>query len=178
MTVDDYVGVQFLPWLIYQPSFQKAAQNGEQSAMLKKLVGAWIVKETSPNVTAENLKFAAMFDLKAEGLIVATRVLADERTQAAPRQAAILIIGRFGDKQLVPLVEKFLTDETVCGAVQMPVRPGQVEVQVRDAALAVIVQLTNQELKDYGHVLRQPSPVAMFQINTLLFAQGELRERR
>ena len=170
VTVDDYVGAQFIPWLIYQPSFQKAA-NGEQSAMLKKLVGAWIVKESSPNVTAENLKCAAMFELKNEGLTVAGRVLADERTATAPRQAAILIIGKFGDKQLVPLVEKFLADETVCGAVQMPGAPGQVEVQVRDAALAVVVQLTGQEFNDYGYVLRQPSPIALFQVNTLLFAR-------
>jgi hypothetical protein len=181
VSVDEQLGVQFYPWLIYQPVFQrvfqKNSQNGDWAPMLRKLLGLWVAKDGSPTVVAENLKFAAMFELKDEALTIATRVLADEHSPATTRQPAILLVGKFGRKEHLPILEKLLADESSCGAFQAAGNPPrQVELQVRDIALAVLVQLTGQNMGDYGYVAAQPHPTTVFQINTLIFAQPAQRD--
>ncbi|MBI3838779.1 MAG: hypothetical protein HY288_12710 [Planctomycetia bacterium] len=173
--VDEQTGMQFYGW-IYQPVFQRNTRGGSWSSVLKKLLGTWIVKDGGSAATFQNLMLAASFELKSEGLTVATRALANEAGPAPIRQYAILSIGRFGGKEHLPMIEKCLQDTTNCNVLQANNPPHQTEIQIRDVALAVLVHLTGQHLRDYGYVQVQPNPQTLFQVGTLAFNDAARRE--
>ncbi len=174
--VDEHLGAQLYSPMIYQPVFQKNIRAGAWSGMMKKLLGLWIVKDSSPASTAQNLNFGAYYELKAESLSLATKVLASDSSSAQARQFALLAIGRFGGKEHLPLAEKFLPDATACATVQVNNPPRQVELQIRDVALAVLVHLTAQPARDYSATTAQPSPQPFFQVASLLFPEKAHRE--
>jgi hypothetical protein len=174
--VDEQLAGQLFPWLFYQPAFQKYSQTSDWAPMLRKLLGLWVIKDAPPNVTAENLKFAAMFSLKTESLQLAARVLADEHNPPASRQSALGLVGRFGGKAQLPMVEKSLADSSVCATVGASNPPRPVEVQVRDVALAVAVQLVGGDLREYGSVIVQPQANALQQVTTLYFGTQAQRD--
>ena len=162
VSVDEQFGGQLFPWLIAQQAFQKGARESDRSAMLKKLLGMWVVKDVSPAAAVENLKFAATFELKAEGLSLASRLLADQRAAATVRPSAILMVGKFGGKEHLAMIEKLLDDTSNCGTVQATNPPRQLELQVRDVALAVALRMTGQNLREYGYLSAQPHPTTLF----------------
>jgi len=175
VTVDETPGVQLYSWMIYQPAFQRNARVGPYAVMLKKLLGRWIVKDSA--ATVQNLLFAATYELKPEAVQLATRVLtADPPQQGIARQYAMLVVGRFGTKEHVPMMEKLLADATSLGTVQSSVPTKQVELQIRDIALAVVLHLTKQNLREYGYVAVQPNSTLLFQVTTLYFNEGSQRD--
>jgi hypothetical protein len=176
VSIDEQLGVQVYAWMIYQPVFQKNAASGVWSPMLKKLLGRWVVKDASPTATVQNLLFAASYELKSEALVLATRVLSDEHNHSNTRQYAILIAGRFGGKEELPMIERLLDDKTSCGTFQANNPPRQVDLQIRDIALAVAVHLTGQNLRDYGFQSAQPNATTLFQVATLIFNDPARRE--
>jgi HEAT repeat protein len=176
VSIDEQLGVQVYAWMIYQPVFQKNAASGVWSPMLKKLLGRWVVKDASPTATVQNLLFAAAYELKSEALVLATRVLSDEHNHSNTRQYAILIAGRFGGKDELPMIERLLSDKTSCGTFQANNPPRQVDLQIRDIALAVAVHLTGQNIRDYGFQSAQPNATTLFQVATLIFNDPARRE--
>ncbi|MGD9721187.1 MAG: hypothetical protein AB7O59_03920 [Pirellulales bacterium] len=176
VTVNEQVGVQLYTWMIYQPTFFKHARSGPWSPIMKKLLGQWIVKDTSSSTTMQNLIFAASYDLEREGLTLATKVLGNEPANAQLRQFALLAVGRFGAKQHLALVEKHLHDASACGAIQVTDPPRQVDVQLRDVALSVAVHLAGLPAAEYGTVSVQSSPQSFFQVPALAFADAAHRD--
>lgn len=175
VTVDDQPGVQLYSWMIYQPAFQRNARAGPYSAMLKKLLGRWVMKDSA--ATVQNLLFAATYELKPEAVQLASRVLtAEPAQQATARQYAMLVVGRFGNKQQVPMLEKLFNDASSLGTVQSSVPSKQVELQVRDIALAAALHITKQNLRDYGYLAVQPNATLLFQVTTLFFNEPGQRE--
>jgi hypothetical protein len=175
VTVDDQPGVQLYSWMIYQPAFQRNARAGPYSAMLKKLLGRWVMKDSA--ATVQNLLFAATYELKPEAVQLASRVLtAEPEQQATARQYAMLVVGRFGNKQQVPMLEKLFNDASSLGTVQSSVPSKQVELQVRDIALAAALHITKQNLRDYGYLAVQPNATLLFQVTTLFFNEPGQRE--
>jgi hypothetical protein len=176
VSVDQQLAHQLYTWLIYRPAFQKLASGGMWAPMMKKLLGMWIVKDASPAATAQNLMFAASYELKPEGLSLAGKLLASDGTAPQVRQFALLSIGRFGSRQHLAAVEKYLQDGNVCGSIRMNKFPRQMQVQVRDVALAVLLHLTDQEVRDYGAATVQPNPQAYFQVPALAFSTDGARD--
>jgi hypothetical protein len=176
VAVDQQLAYQLYTWLIYRPAFQKHAAGGIWSPLMKKLLGMWIVKDASPSATAQNLMFAANYELKPEGLSLATKLLASEGTAPQIRQFALLSLGRFGGKEHLATAEKYLADVNVCGAIRMNKFPRQMEVQVRDVALAVLLHLTGQEVQQYGAATVVPNPQSYFQVPALAFSTAVARD--
>jgi hypothetical protein len=139
-------------------------------------LGTWIVKDGGAAATYQNLMLAASFELKSEGLAVATKALANETGPAPIRQYAILSLGRFGGKEHLPMIEKCLQDTTNSNVMQANNPPHQIEIQIRDVALAVLVHLTGQHLRDYGYLQVQPHPLTLFQVGSLAFNDAARRE--
>ena len=176
--VDEQLGVQLYTWMIYQPAFARNARPGPWSGLMKKLLGQWIVKESGTSTTMQNLLFAAAYDLKAEGLTVSQRILnGDAQQNVQLRQFAILGIGRFGGKEHIALIEKYLEDPTNCGAIQVSDPPRQVDVRMSDVTLAVLLHLTGQPAGEYGTTVPQASPQSSFQIPALGFVDEAQREK-
>jgi hypothetical protein len=176
VNVDEQVNSQLVPWLISQPIFQKSAHSGESSPLLKQLLGVWVMKDSRSTAAAENLKYAVNFELKAESIELATRVLGDRQVTVTARPLALLMLGKFGGKQHMATIEKLLEDAASCGMVQAHNPSRQVEIQVRDVALAVLLHLTGQNLREYGYLAVQSNPITLFQVGTLVFSQPGNRE--
>jgi hypothetical protein len=49
-------------------------------------------------------------------------------------------------------------------------------LQIRDLALAILLQLTNQDLRDYGYLSTQPYGPTVFQVGALAFPDSRARE--
>ena len=170
--IEDQIGIQ-LSNFVYQSGFQTAARSGSLSTPLKKLLSKWVSKDTGVTVGYYNLMLAFSFEL-AEGLDTAVRVLAVESVQPHIRQYALLAVGRFGNKQHVSAVEPSLKDTTNCFVQQVNNR--QVQTQVRDVALAVLVHLTAQDLKEYGYEKAQLHQQMVFNPATLGFQDSTARD--
>jgi hypothetical protein len=117
-----------------------------------------------------------------EALTLAQRILMTEvRTTPALthpniRFFALLTIGKYGTAEHLPVVEKFLADGTTCGVAQVGTPPRPTELQVRDAALAVLLRITGERAQDFGaQITRNPYPV--FELPLVAFAEPADREQ-
>lgn len=176
VALEERIAAQLYTWMLYQPVFSDSVRSGPWSAMMKKLLGMWIVKDAGTGATLQNLIFAASYDLAPQGLALATKVLRNEPASAQLRQFALLAIGRFGDQENLPLVEKYLGDSNTCGTIQLSTPPRQVDIQLRDVALAVAVHLAGQDVDGYGAATVQSSPYTYFKVPTLAFADAAKRD--
>ncbi|MEX2113275.1 MAG: hypothetical protein WD845_08825 [Pirellulales bacterium] len=175
VAVDEQIGGQLYTWMLYQPTFSDNARSGAWSLMMKKLLGRWIVKDTSTSATMQNLIFAASYDLQTDGMTLAKKLLDGETGNAQLRQFALLAVGRFGDKDDLPLVEDFLADSNTCSAIQLSDPPRQVDVQVRDIALGVAIHLSGQQPTEFGAIAVHSSPQSFFKVPALAFAEPAQR---
>jgi len=167
--------LHIFPYVV-QSTYQRNKETSLWPIMLKKLVGRWIAKDTTPAMMNQNLILAATLELKPETLAISARVLESEESPAGSRQVAMLMLSRFGDKSHVVHLEPFLTDKSVCGTVQIERPPHQVELQLRDIALAAMLYLTNQSLTDYGFESAVEYGPNVFQVGTLGFVDAATRD--
>ncbi|MEX0679656.1 MAG: hypothetical protein WD063_21480 [Pirellulales bacterium] len=175
VAVDELGSMNLYPYAV-RATYQQTSKSPLWPGVLKKIAGRWITKDNTPAVVNQNLIFAAQLELKDEALAVAARVLSSDDSLANSRQIAILLLGRFGDKSHRATLEKLLTDATSCGMVPTDKPPHQVELQIRDVALAVLLQMTEQDLRQYGLPSAQPWGPTFFQVGTLWFANPQARE--
>jgi hypothetical protein len=172
VTVSDQDALQ-LSGLFKQSAFQRILHAHVGSVILKKMLGAWIVHNSSSALAHQNFDLAFTLDLK-EGLDLGLKLLANEGRGQTPaiRQDALLAIGRFGDHTHIALVEPLLKDADFCSP-QQGNDPRQ--SQIRDVALAVLIHLSGQELKAYGLDHVPPHSPTVFQPGMIAFADPLMR---
>src|SRR5690606_4957309 len=114
---------------------------------------------------------AVQYDLP-EGLEPATALI--KQTGAPPHflQFAILVVGRFGGKEHVGLLEPLLENSTPL--VTQNFGGQKLRTEVRDVALATLVHLTQQDAKQYGLNLEK-HPQTLFDTRSIGFASEEAR---
>jgi hypothetical protein len=176
VTVDHDGAGQLLPYVV-QLTYQRNSKSAFWPVVLKRMVGRWLAKDATPETAAQNLMLAAHLELRSEALSVAARILASDDkllTQINSRMVAVLVVARFGDKSHVAMLEKLLDDASPSPARPENV-PGKVQMQIRDIVLAVLVQLTDQELREYGEVAEHPYGAMGFQTPAFTFASDEAR---
>ncbi len=87
----------------------------------------------------------------------------------------MLAIGRFGNHEHIALVEPWLKDTSSC--LQQPQQANEArQPQIRDVALAVLIHLSGQELKDYGLDHVQLTFQTLPQCGTIAFADPLTRK--
>jgi hypothetical protein len=172
VTITDQDTIQIFN-LIQQPPFLSNLRTTSNTVTLKKLLGMWILHNSGPSVAYMNLQLAFNFDLK-EGLDLAVKMIGnDAGGQPFMRQYVILAIGRFGNHEHISLLEPLLKDTTPCMPQQ---NPDPKQSQIRDVALAVLVKLSGQELKDYGLEHVQTNQQMVFQPGTVTFGDPAKRD--
>jgi hypothetical protein len=173
VTVSDQDAMQ-LSSLFRQPTFQRILQAHAGSAILKKMLGTWIVHNSSSDLAHQNFDLAFNLDLK-EALDLGVKMLANEGRGQKPaiRQDALLAIGRYGNHTHIALVEPLLKDTDFCSP-QQGNDPRQ--SQVRDVALAVLVHLSGQELKAYGLDHIPSHSPTLFQPGMIAFSDPLMRK--
>ncbi len=175
VTVDEDSCLHIYPFVV-QSTYHRNHKSPLWPGLLKKMVGTWIAKDTTAAMTNQNLILASQLELKDEALTISERVLDDEYSQIGSRQIAILMLGRFGGRPQMARLEKLLADTTSCGMVQIDNPPRQVELQLRDVALAALLYRTDQNLRDYGYLSVQEYATTVFQVGTLGFADEKVRD--
>jgi hypothetical protein len=175
--VNEHGAIQLLPYVV-QLTYQRHNKSPLWSPLLKKLVGRWLVKDTTSATAFTNLLMASQLELKPESLTVAGRILSSDAMQPNARQVALMAIGRWGDRSHVGLIEKSLDDAARCELggqpTQIPGKP-QGEVQIRDLALAVLLHLTDQDPRDYGSSTSNAQVPLGFPLRTLSFPDDAAR---
>lgn len=160
---------------VVQATYRGNLRSAMWPGLLKKMVGRWIARDTTPAMTNQNLTLAAQLELKPETMSIASRVLETKDSLPGSKQLSIMMIARFGDKGELPLVEKYLQDATVLGQVQVDDPPRQVDLQMRDVALAAALHMTGQSLREYGFNNVQEYAPTVFQVGTLGLEDEETR---
>jgi hypothetical protein len=160
---------------VVQATYRGNIRSPMWPGLLKKMVGRWIARDTTPAMTNQNLSLAAQLELKPETMSIASRVLDSKDSLPATKQLSIMMIARFGDQDELPLIEKHLRDATVLGQVQVDNPPRQVDLQLRDVALAAALHMSGQNLREYGFKNVQEYAQTVFQVGTLGLEDEETR---
>jgi hypothetical protein len=180
ITVSDR-GAMLLESMIQRPPLREAIAAGGAPDATRRLVSSWVLHCPNKNelILIRRLSLASAIDLK-EALPLALAVAGGDPQYASvpptARAIAILLIGQIGSREHVNHLEPLVEDTTVCMPIQAQV-PGQPapNVQVRDAALVVMLHLTGQRPADYGYVHARLQPQRMFQLQTLHRENDEQR---
>jgi hypothetical protein len=144
----------------YQP-FQSAIVAGQQSELLKKILGTWIARDASQTLVYQNLYLAMRFNLK-EGLDPAIRLLQQPGAVPQVKPLALLAISKFGGKEHLPLIEPFMQATDLCA--QIDVNGVRYSTQLRDVALYVGLRLAGQDPKGYGFTRVPPNDQLLYQV--------------
>jgi hypothetical protein len=147
----------FLLQFCRQPAFSEALRSPQDGELAKKILGG-VIRRAEGEASLYAMQLAIDYELK-DGLTPALKIIEQHGTwNAASGTMAIMALGcvaSTGDASHVPLLEKLLDNQTqIYTSSVRVVQNGQPtmitkEVQVRDAALASLVMLTKQDMKDY-----------------------------
>lgn len=129
-----------------------SAMRGANAEQFRKLLGAWISREGCAECDTQRFWLAAQYQIK-EGAHRAIKVLEGGGGFGAggfkdEMYYALLLLGRVGDKEHLPVLEQYFKTQRVVDQLTHVER--DVDVQLRDAALAAAVRVTGQKTEDYG----------------------------
>lgn len=162
----------FLYNFSYQPVLQTGIRGRSQGEALKRILGAWVERTANSNHAYQGMVLSIQYDLR-EGLRPATGMLKQPGGPPHFLQFAIVVVGKFGAKEHLPLLEALLDNNAAL--VTQNVGGKQLSCEVRDVALATLVHLTNQDHKAYGFDHLQKNSQMLFNANTLGFPNPEAR---
>jgi hypothetical protein len=153
----------------------KPKQVDPRGEACRKILARWVARDINPMFASYNLSFAFLFNLK-EGLIPAVAILKKSQSTRDPlsRCRAILLVGKFGSKEHIPLLQPYLKDAVVC--LDFAGDKGPVQTQVRDIALAASIKLVNQDPKKFGFDGWQNNDLMALNLRTIGFANQEQRD--
>lgn len=157
-----------------QPSLHSALSAGTLIEPLRGLLGVWVSRHFEDTMVAyQNLHLAMRYDLKT-AIDPAVDLASRTEIPAQRRPIAILALGKLGDERQLPALSALLDDKA---EFTVHDRNGhEIRTQIRDVALAVMVHLTGQELRDYGFDHYASHPTWLFNPATLGFKSIEARE--
>jgi hypothetical protein len=163
--------------LLSQPMAKQSITTGARSGMMTKLLETWIVRGTDATTAYYGLLLSLNYDLKDASLNAGRNLLKQNSPQSSSLQYAAIAIGRFGGKEDVPLLEKHLTNTTVCHTWHNPKFKDLIKIEIRDIVLAMLVRLTGQSHKDYGYDLLLENPTTLYHIYTFGFPEPAQRDK-
>lgn len=156
-----------------QDSVRQALQGGAKQAQITELLSQWILKADGWLVP-QALMLAHDFELR-DGMTLALRSVANPASQSYERQYALAVITRFGDAQHVAAIEPSLQDATLCTAFR--VDQDTMKVEVRDLALATILQLHKLDPLKFGFQAYEPRQPGLVQ-STINYYFANDRQRQ
>jgi hypothetical protein len=163
--------------LLVQTAVMQSIAPPDHPSILRKLLEEW-TKSAASSGSSYGMMMALKYDLKETGLQQATQLLEQGITSTSTLHYAIITIGRFGGEKHIPLLKPLLENETVChrwSNTQLK-KNGTIDVQVRDAALVVLLRLTGKDPGEFGFKLLRENPETLYYVYTFGFIEEEERE--
>jgi hypothetical protein len=143
--------------LITTSGFPTAARgDSEQAKVYRAVAAGWLDSRTEPMDQYYAMNLANTFDMPERGLQLSVRLFENKAAVVTYRGMAAQNLARLGNKSLLPLLEKAMTDTaSITTARRVIIRNGRqeilsTEIQIRDVALAVSLTIAGQRLEDYG----------------------------
>lgn len=174
-TVKDHAeGRSKLYSLLCQRAAMESIGTQAQPPVLRKLLEQWFVSSGAQY----GMTLARKYNLEETGLQLATKLLEEGTTSSGILHQAIITVGRFGGQQHARLLTPLLEDKTVCHrwSNRALKKEGTINVEVRDAALVVLLRLSGKDPKQYGFKLLQDNPETLYHVYTFGFVEDEERE--
>jgi hypothetical protein len=181
LTLDAKAGTQLYS-MANQPTVRTALADADESGPLKKVIGNWISLDQpgDRNLGYYKVLLAMQHDMK-EGREAGLNMIKDDKAAATSYQylQALLAVAKYGSEKDIETIEPLLKNTTVCqtSTVSSGGERKTYTTQVRDVALATLVQLTGQEHREYGFDRLQKHPRSLFQTHTLGFEQNDEKSR-
>lgn len=130
-------------------------QRWLDAAPCRRLLLAFLQRRDDVASLELALGVAMTFELK-EARDWAVSLATTPTLSATTRGLALLLVGRVGDKELLPKLAPLLSDTTPVGT--KPFGAARLSAEIRDVALAVLVQLRGGRAEDYGFPYLQAVP--------------------
>jgi hypothetical protein len=145
--------------LITSSGFSSQARDtDEKGRVYKAIAAAWLESRINPTDLYQGMTIATNLGLTNLSLRMAGRLFTTPGGTVNNRGNAAMTLVRLGGKEHIPLLEKAFEDTGVLTLARVGIR-GNIadevpnhEIQVRDVALAVSIQLAGQTLEDYGFI--------------------------
>jgi hypothetical protein len=140
---------------------QTLMANDDTGRVLRRLVAGWISAETDAAVQMQGMQLALSFDLP-ELFPVAKRLAANAQIPGYTRAQALSVVAKYGGKKEISFLERFLDDKSHVTTyhVSKDNKPVVYKTEIRDWALALLIHLTGQPLRDYPFPVLQVMRVA------------------
>jgi hypothetical protein len=140
---------------LYQQNIQQAFRNDAAS---RKVFAAFVEQRCKDQNTLQNV-IHLVLQLEIKELVpVALKMATAKDTQAYNKGIASMIVGRMGTKEDAEKLEPLLTDQASLGA--GVVGTTRFDTQVRDVALAAMIEVNGQSLADYEFPFFKNNPAA------------------
>jgi hypothetical protein len=145
--------------LIASSGFSSQVRDTDEKGRVYKAIAvAWLESRANPNDLYQGMSIASSLGLSNVSLRMAGRLFATPGATVSYRGNAAMTLARLGSKEHIPLLEKAFEDTGVLTLARANIR-GNIgdetpnhEIQIRDVALAVSIQLAGQTLEDYGFI--------------------------
>ncbi|MCS6864082.1 MAG: hypothetical protein RMJ56_09865 [Gemmataceae bacterium] len=141
-----------------------ANRDTDEGRVYRAIATAWLVSRRDPRDMYYAMTIASSLNQPDELCTIAVKLLTSPGISATYRGRAASNLISYGSEKHLPLLDKTLTDTTVVATLRLHTltADGQTtlqtyEIQARDMALAVAIQLTGQKLSDYGYTDRYGS---------------------
>jgi hypothetical protein len=175
-------GAMLVDNLIQRPPVREAVMSQGPRDAVRRLVAAWIhhCPNTNEDIVMRRLNLITGLGIReAIGLPldVATQAKSYASLQPITRAKALTTVGQFGNRAHIEQLEPLLEDTSICMPLQGP-QPGQPvpNVQIRDVALVVMLQLTGQQPADYGYLHARLQPQQAYVLESLHCESTEKQE--
>jgi hypothetical protein len=138
--------------------YTQVRESDEKGKVYKAIVTAWLESRINPMDLYQGMTIAPTLGLSDQSVKMAVRLLTSPGAPVAYRGNAATTLVRNAGKEHIPLLETAFEDTSVLTLARPNIRvnvdsdPVNNEIQVRDVALAVSIQLAGEKIEDYGFV--------------------------
>jgi hypothetical protein len=128
----------------------------EKGRVFKAILVSWLESRINPNDLLQGMNVASQLGLSESSLRMSARLFTTQGTPPIYRGTAVATLARSGSKEHIPLIEKALDDTAILTLVRETnhgngdSENANQEIQIRDVALALSIQLAGGKPEDYG----------------------------
>jgi hypothetical protein len=144
--------------------YEQVRATDDKGKVYKAIVAAWLETRINPLDLYQGMNLAPNFGLQEQSVKLAIRLLTAPGAPAVYRGNAASTLLRSGGKQHIPLLEKLFEDNSVVTVARPIVRANANnevptnEIQIRDVALTISIQLAGEKPEDFGFIDLTTSP--------------------
>ncbi len=163
--------------LLNYPATRVMIDGGDYPSIVYALLEKWVTTASS-NGSSYGLMMALKYELKESAFRLAKKLIEGGASSTSTLHYAIIAVGKFGNEEHIPLLTPLLENRTVCHrwSNQQLKKNGTINVEVRDAALVVILHLLGRDPKQYGFALLREHQETLYYTYTFGFVEDTERE--